>query len=266
MFGVELITANKTLVKPTYWQGKDSGSSFTRIWLIRKGSKAWIKKANKKIYLSENYVYIIPAKTNFEYGVDLPVLIEWCHIQVNFFEALDAFPFFNIPLEIKLTAKEVGNLSKVLMSLQKIPGPNEVHANILFQKNKLMLLESIIPTDLDFKIEFIQGIQKLLPAIELMKSSMKKRVGIMELSKSVHLERNYFSVLFKKVLGVTPIAYYHQLRCKAAQTLLQDKSITIEAIAQELGYVDAFHFSKSFKKTTGSSPSEYRKSTILNLP
>ena len=266
MFGIELITAKKTLVKPDYWKGKDSGSSFTRVWLIRKGSNAWIKKGNKKMYLLENYVYIIPAKTNFEYGADLPVLIEWCHIQVNFFEVLDALPYFKIPLEIKLTAKEVGRLSKALMNLQKIPRPNEVHANILFQKNKLMLLEFIIPKDLEFKIEFIQGIQKLLPALDLMKNSMKKRIGISELSKSVHLERNYFSTLFKKVLGVTPIVYYHQLRCKAAQTLLQNKSNTIEAVALELGYVDAFHFSKSFKKTIGISPSDYRVSTLLNLP
>lgn len=109
-------------------------------------------------------------------------------------------------------------------------------------KKKLLLLEKIIPKDLDFKIEYIQGVQKLLPAIELMKRSMKNKVGIIELSKSVHLERNYFSTLFKKVLGVSPIIYYHQLRCKSAQSLLQNRAITIEAIAQELGFVDAFHF------------------------
>ena len=94
---------------------------------------------------------------------------------------------------------------------------------------------------------------------------MKNKVGIIELSKSVHLERNYFSTLFKKVLGVSPIIYYHQLRCKAAQSLLQNRAITIEAIAQELGYVDAFHFSKSFKKIIGSSPSDFRKSAQLNI-
>ena len=115
-------------------------------------------------------------------------------------------------------------LSKILISLQKVPKTNEVHANILFQKNKLMLLETIIPKYLDFKIKYIHGTQKLLPAIELMKRSLINRVGIIELAKSVHLERNYFSTLFKKVLGVTPINYYHQLRCKSAESLLQNRS------------------------------------------
>ena len=266
MFGIDIIIAQKTLIKPSFWHGRDLGSSFTRIYLIKKGSFAWIKKSNKKFNLQENYLYIIPAKTNFEYGVESEVLVEWCHIQVNFFEALDAFPFLNIPLEIKLKPNEVVKLSKILTSLQKVPKPNEVHANILFQKNKLMLLETIIPKDLDFKIDSILGIQKLLPAIDLMKRSLKNRVGIIELAKSVHLERNYFSTLFKKVLGVTPINYYHQLRCKAAQALLQNRSAKIEAIAQELGYVDAFHFSKSFKKIIGVSPSDFRKSAILNIP
>ena len=265
MFSIDLIKANKTLVKPGHWQGKDSGSSFTRLWLIKKGSFAWIKKGNKKFNLQQNCLYIIPSKTNFEYGVESDVLIEWCHIQVNYLDALDALPFFKIPFEIKLKTNELARLSKILIKLQKEPKPNEVHANILFQKNKLLLLETIIPKDLDFKIEYIQGVQKLLPAIELMKRSMKNKVGIIELSKSVHLERNYFSTLFKKVLGVSPIIYYHQLRCKAAQSLLQNRAITIEAIAQELGYVDAFHFSKSFKKIIGSSPSDFRKSAQLNI-
>lgn len=265
MLSIDLITANKTLVKPGLWHGKVACATLTRIWFIKKGSSAWVKYKNNKSILNENSIYIIPTKSNFEYGVDSDVLIEWCHIHMKIFGFLNAFDFIEIPLEIKLNSKEINNISKILNSLIKVPKPNEAHASILFQKNILSLLEFIIPKDLDFNFDQIQGIQKLLPAIELMKQTMKSNVGINELAKSVHLERNYFSTLFKKVLLISPIQYYHLLRCQSAQSLLQNRAIKMEEIAQEFGYTDAFHFSKMFKKTIGISPSDFRKSNLINI-
>lgn len=261
-----MITAKTTLVKPGIWGGQETGSSFTRIWFIKKGDDAWMIQKNKKIILKENCLYIIPANTCFEYGLDAEVLIEWCHIQLNIFGFLNAFQFIDFPLEIKLKGNEVSDMSKILNSLQLKPKPEDLYENILFQKNKLMLLEKMIPKGIKLNLDQILGIQKLLPAIDLMKNSIKTNVGIEKMAACVHLERNYFSTLFKKVMGISPIQYYHQIRCQSAQVFLQNRKLTIEAIAQDHGYVDAFHFSKTFKKTVGISPSGFRKSLLINRP
>ena len=50
----------------------------------------------------------------------------------------------------------------------------------------------------------------------------------------------------------------HAARLQRAKTLLVDGEQSITAIAHELGYSDAANFTRSFRKSTGQAPSEYR--------
>ena len=55
---------------------------------------------------------------------------------------------------------------------------------------------------------------------------------------------------------------YQQLldeaRKRDAIKLIQNTHLTIEQIAQHLGYTDAANFTRAFKKWTGDTPSRYR--------
>ena len=53
-----------------------------------------------------------------------------------------------------------------------------------------------------------------------------------------------------------------QVRFTAATRLLKDKDSQVQEIAFKLGYQDASHFARAFRRTAGMSPSEYRKSII----
>jgi two-component system response regulator YesN len=44
-----------------------------------------------------------------------------------------------------------------------------------------------------------------------------------------------------------------------AKKLLKDTSLSIVAIASQVGYEDASYFSKVFKRYVGISPAQYRK-------
>ena len=48
------------------------------------------------------------------------------------------------------------------------------------------------------------------------------------------------------------------VRIEEAKTLLRESRMTIEAVAKAVGVNDYKRFSKTFKKTTGISPKEYR--------
>ncbi len=48
-----------------------------------------------------------------------------------------------------------------------------------------------------------------------------------------------------------------------AQKMLADNDLSIKEIALELGYSDAYTFSKQFKKLMGLSPTEFKKIYIL---
>lgn len=49
-------------------------------------------------------------------------------------------------------------------------------------------------------------------------------------------------------------------RCKKAVLLLEQQNLSIEEIAEKLGYSDVANFSRAFKRWTGQSPNAYRKS------
>ena len=50
------------------------------------------------------------------------------------------------------------------------------------------------------------------------------------------------------------------MRIEKAKQLLQDPAMRIHEVAEQVGYSDVAHFSKSFKKITGKAPGEYRDS------
>ena len=72
-----------------------------------------------------------------------------------------------------------------------------------------------------------------------------------------------FRKLFKKEVGVSPIAYRNQQRMLAAKKLLATQN-SIAEIAEALGYSDSFSFSKQFKRHWGYSPNVFRKSLSLS--
>lgn len=49
-----------------------------------------------------------------------------------------------------------------------------------------------------------------------------------------------------------------EARKRDAIKMLQSTSLTVEQIAQRLGYTDPANFSRAFKKWTGDNPSSYR--------
>jgi len=77
------------------------------------------------------------------------------------------------------------------------------------------------------------------------------------------LTYTYISKLFYKETGITICRFIINLKMEYAKELLDD-GYTLDDIAYKLGYNDAAHLSKIFKKTTGLTPREYRQSSQKN--
>ena len=64
---------------------------------------------------------------------------------------------------------------------------------------------------------------------------------------------------FKKVYGQSIYRYQMEIKLQKACELLKDYSnMKISEIAANLGFYDEFHFSKTFKKSFGTSPTEFK--------
>jgi AraC family transcriptional regulator len=73
------------------------------------------------------------------------------------------------------------------------------------------------------------------------------------------LSKFHFHRLFKAAMGVSPLHYHINLRINAAQRLLRETKRSVVDVALEVGYTNPSHFAQRFRRTTGLSPSDYRR-------
>jgi AraC-like DNA-binding protein len=69
---------------------------------------------------------------------------------------------------------------------------------------------------------------------------------------------NFFRC-FRRATGLTPIDYLRRERINHAKRRLVESADSITEIAEQVGYLDQFYFSRDFKQHTGQSPTEFRR-------
>jgi len=74
-----------------------------------------------------------------------------------------------------------------------------------------------------------------------------------------HLHRT-----FKKVLGITPVDYIHQVRIKNAKAMLISSSASIAEVGAFVGLSNTPYFITLFKKKTSYTPEGYRRWSLTN--
>ena len=80
-----------------------------------------------------------------------------------------------------------------------------------------------------------------------------------ELAQQAGLSRTALAERFRDAMGDTPLNHLRVLRMQRATRLLAETDHKLEAVAAEVGYQDAFSFSKVFKRTVGMSPKAFRQ-------
>ncbi len=96
-------------------------------------------------------------------------------------------------------------------------------------------------------------------AVELMHADTRHPWTLESLARAVGLSRTALAEKFRSAMGDTPLNYLRGLRMQQAMRLLSDSSRPLEAVAAEVGYQDAFSFSKVFKRTVGLAPRDFRR-------
>lgn len=98
------------------------------------------------------------------------------------------------------------------------------------------------------------GIMRLLEASE------KKRMSVEDMAATIGYSPEHFSRVFKKLTGISPLAYLTNMRVAAAAEKLLDERLSVAEVAEMTGFEDVNYFSRIFKKETGKTPSEFRAS------
>ncbi|MCH5341838.1 MAG: AraC family transcriptional regulator [Acetatifactor sp.] len=87
-----------------------------------------------------------------------------------------------------------------------------------------------------------------------------EKISLDQIAENMYLSPFYISKIFKSETGETPIRHLIDIRLENAMELLEGGwQGSIQEVAARVGYDDAYHFSKLFKKRYGISPSQARK-------
>lgn len=79
------------------------------------------------------------------------------------------------------------------------------------------------------------------------------------LARKCRISEVYFRKLFAEAYGITPKQYIINARINKAKQLLEDGAMQINAVSEQCGFSDAYHFCRLFRQKTGMTPTEYRK-------
>ncbi len=99
---------------------------------------------------------------------------------------------------------------------------------------------------------------KLAGAIAHLENNFCSDLSTRTLAGIAGYSQRQFLRLFHEVFGTTPNAYILGLRMRKAQQLLKESTLPIGEIAWSCGYDDQNYFSRTFRRSTGMSPSDYR--------
>ncbi|KRE36795.1 response regulator transcription factor [Paenibacillus sp. Soil522] len=97
-------------------------------------------------------------------------------------------------------------------------------------------------------------------AVRYIHSVLPGDITLQEVAAKVHLNPSYLSQLFKQQMKINFIDYVLEHRMEKAKQFLSQTTLRVSEIAERVGYSDLAYFSNAYKRITGMTPSEYRKS------
>ena len=89
-----------------------------------------------------------------------------------------------------------------------------------------------------------------------------RNFDIDELAGQVAVSPSYLFRLFKKKMQVTPMHYRNMVRIDKAKLLLADRQLTVDDVAERVGFEDPKYFARVFRDLAGMTPSGYRRSRV----
>jgi AraC-like DNA-binding protein len=119
----------------------------------------------------------------------------------------------------------------------------------LIMSAKQLMLRQVSPTQQQLGI---------MQARQQLEEDWQAHLELKDLARELNMSYERFRKLFKQFVGHSPGEFRILRRIDRAKTLLL-KQYTVAEIANELGYPDAFSFSKQFKRYTGMSPTQFRR-------
>ena len=125
-----------------------------------------------------------------------------------------------------------------------------------------LLLECLLK-----QIEVQRTIEAEPPLVSKIKNyvrlNLDKKISLTDVSDETHYSVSHLEMIFKQTTSLSITAYIIKKRIEKAKQLLIERVLTLNEVAEAVGFTDYNYFSRIFKKEVGVSPLTFRKSYTL---
>ncbi|SDS35691.1 AraC-type DNA-binding protein [Mucilaginibacter mallensis] len=229
------------------------------IFIYCLNGKGWYIVDKKKYEVGPNQFLQIPATTKYlKYGADdeQPWTIFWVHYSGSNMDSFNKLMNISVddgPKNIPYNEKGLTIWEEMYKSLEMgYSKDNLNNANMCLY----YFLSTFLYPDRHFSVPDDKDMVR--ETIVFMRDSITSKFTVANFANRYQLSMSYFSSLFRKSTGMSPMEYFIQLKIQRACQLLFSPHVKIKDIAINLGYDDPYYFSRLFKKTMGVSPESYR--------
>ncbi len=132
-----------------------------------------------------------------------------------------------------------------------------------FNSLELILIDSVIPAHLPLQAikegEYSFESERITDeVISYLQNNLHKKITLDEIENRLYFSKSYIKQSFKKETGKSILSYHSSLRVEKAKKMIAEGKTAAE-ISSSLGFSSQNHFSSVFKKMTGLTPTEYKK-------
>ncbi len=206
--------------------------------------RKWLEKQTK---LYDEYYDMIPRMPLSKVKTAINMLFHLCNYIVG--EATVK----NLALEIctQMTAGNVAPEISVSLSKYSVDALENVKEKINHAITSVYIGEHVSLDENSAKAV-------LKPAFAYIELHKNENIPLESISAVCHISPSYFSKLFSQEMGENFSTYMLRVRINCAKELLASTEGSVSEIGISLGFSDAAHFVRSFKKLEGTTPGRYR--------
>lgn len=96
-------------------------------------------------------------------------------------------------------------------------------------------------------------------AIEYVDKNYPNNFKIADLANECHMSETHFRRIFQEKMNMTPVEYVNFVRVRKACELIDKTDISMEDVAEKVGFVTPSTFNRNFRRIIGTSPYQWKK-------
>ncbi len=112
-------------------------------------------------------------------------------------------------------------------------------------------------------VHVVQTENPVLPAINYLREHYKEKITVDELAALCFLSPSRFYSVFKQKTGLSPVSYKNELLIQNVKQALLTEKKSVEEISEDFGFESSIYLRRLFKKSTGKTPTQYKKEESL---